>query len=97
MQDKMISYVQRPSPRVNTFILNPEMCAQVDDEIQGEIEEPINEPHYQTLEEVREEVSASVEPAPVPPSPPQQVASKPPAVIEPPEVGFEQGPHFTCS
>ncbi|XP_037786185.1 eukaryotic translation initiation factor 4 gamma 1-like isoform X8 [Penaeus monodon] len=57
----------------------------VDDEIQGEIEEPINEPHYQTLEEVREEVSASVEPAPVPPSPPQQVASKPPAVIEPPE------------
>ncbi|XP_037786202.1 eukaryotic translation initiation factor 4 gamma 1-like isoform X24 [Penaeus monodon] len=58
----------------------------VDDEIQGEIEEPINEPHYQTLEEVREEVSASVEPAPVPPSPPQQVASKPPAVIEPPEV-----------
>ncbi|XP_063591012.1 uncharacterized protein LOC134768246 isoform X4 [Penaeus indicus] len=59
----------------------------VDDEIQGEIEEePMNEPHYQTLEEVREEVSASVEPAPAPPSPPQQVASKPPPVIEPPEV-----------
>ncbi|XP_069991379.1 titin homolog isoform X6 [Penaeus vannamei] len=58
----------------------------VGDEIQGEIEEPVNEPHYQTLEEVREEVSANVEPAPAPPSPPQQVASKPPPVIEPPEV-----------
>ncbi|XP_069991406.1 uncharacterized protein PF3D7_1120000 isoform X25 [Penaeus vannamei] len=57
----------------------------VGDEIQGEIEEPVNEPHYQTLEEVREEVSANVEPAPAPPSPPQQVASKPPPVIEPPE------------
>ncbi|XP_069991405.1 LIM and calponin homology domains-containing protein 1 isoform X24 [Penaeus vannamei] len=59
---------------------------EVGDEIQGEIEEPVNEPHYQTLEEVREEVSANVEPAPAPPSPPQQVASKPPPVIEPPEV-----------
>lgn len=50
------------------------------------MEEPLNEPHYQTLEEVREEVSASVEPAPLPPSPPQQAASKPPPVFEAPEV-----------
>lgn len=73
------------------------MCAQVGDEIQGEIEEPVNEPHYQTLEEVRKEVSANVEPAPAPPSPPQQVASKPPPVIEPPEVGVKKGSPFTCS